>query len=172
MNVMIISAEKGRGKTSFIREYAARMVERGRSVGGITSPAVFENDQRIGYDLIDLRLSTRRLLARVGGSSDTLPTVGTYSFDTVAVTEGNAAIISAVRDGLDIVAVDEVGPLEFRGGGWAPGVEFALRELRAQQELIIAVRPSLAGSLADRFPSSAWESARRVSPPGPVPERE
>ncbi|MCK4660990.1 MAG: DUF2478 domain-containing protein [Phycisphaerae bacterium] len=166
--VSLVSANRGEGKTTFLRAYAARVVDGGRSVGGVACPAVFENDRRIGYDLIDLRSGNRRLLARVVNSPETEPTVGMYRFDATAVAEGCAAIITAVRNGLDVIAIDEVGPLEFRGGGWADALEPALREHRDEQELIVVVRPSLLDELPIRFPSPWWAVARCIRPPWPV----
>ena len=167
MSIVLVSAPRGAGKTSFIRDYVAQQADRGQSVGGIASPVVFENEQRIGYDLIDLRHGNRRLLARVATFDQVAPTVGVFQFDDAAVTEGNAAICSAVRDGLEVIAIDEVGPLEFRGRGWAPALEFALRECGPKQELIIVARPSLTEGLPARFASPTWANARHVSPPWP-----
>lgn len=168
MPVNIFSAGKGEGKTSFLRRYAAWAVDRGRSVGGVACPAVFEGGQRVGYDLIDLHRDNRRPLARVVTSADITPTVGMYRFDDDAVAEGNAAILAALRERLDIIAIDEVGPLEFRGGGWTPGLETALEENDSEQELIVVVRPALVDKLPTRFPSPRWAAARRISPPWPT----
>ncbi len=163
MPVNILTANRGEGKTSFLREYAACAAGRGRSVGGIASPAVFEHDQRIGYDWIDLRSGSRRRLARVVSPEVSVPSVGVYHFDDRAVAEGNAAIIAAVRDGFEVIAIDEVGLLEFRGAGWAPALEFALREIGPAQELLVAVRPALVAELPVRFPSPLWATVRRES---------
>ncbi len=171
MRVTIVTASKGEGKTSFLRRTLRIEAERGRTVGGIAAPAVFERGERIGYDLLDLRRGTRRPFARVTPFAILSATVGRYHFDGNAVSEGTAAIISAVRDGLDLIAVDEVGPLEFRGEGWASALEVALSEGVDEQELVIAVRPSLSGELPRRFPSPAWTTATCVSPPWPkLPE--
>ena len=170
MGVMVLSARQGAGKTSFLRAYTARRADRGRSGGGIASPAVFEKSRRIGYDLIDLRRGGCRPLARIGALCDAATTVGMYRFDEKAIAEGRDAILSALRDGLDVIAIDEVGPLELRGEGWAPALEVALRECRPRQELIVVVRPALVDELPRRFPSPLWAAAERVSPPWPAPE--
>ena len=65
MGVTIITARRGEGKTTFVRRYAAHQTQRGQSVGGIASPAVFENGERVGYDVVDLCSGNRRPLARV-----------------------------------------------------------------------------------------------------------
>jgi len=169
MKVYIVTAGRGQGKTSFVRAYATRMTEAGRSVGGIASPAVFQGDQHIGYDLIDLRYARQRPLARVAHQPGTGPMVGKYQFDEAAVAAGNAAIISAVSSGLDVVIVDEIGPLEFRGEGWAPALERVLQAAAGPQEMLVVTRPSLVDRLPTRFPSPLWGTARRVCPPWPSP---
>ena len=88
MAVRILAGPRGAGKTSFLRAYVAGAVDRGRSVGGIVSPVVFENGRRIGYDLIDLRHGRRRQLARAVGSDVANPDVGMFGFDAGAVVEG------------------------------------------------------------------------------------
>ena len=168
MGLQIITAGRGEGKTTYLRRYAAHAAEQGRSVGGIASLAVFEDRQRLGYDLLDLRRGRTMQLARVVNTPNAEATVGPYKFDSAAIDEGNAAIVSAVRDNLDVIAIDEVGRLELQGGGWAPAVETALNECAAAQELIMAVRSTWVDELPDRFPSPLWASARRVSPPWPT----
>ena len=167
MKVYIVTAGRGEGKTTFVRAYAARMAEGGRSVGGIVCPAILQDGQRIGYDWMDLRCGRQRPLARVVGAPGSGPVVGRYRFDEAAIAEGNAAIMSAVSDDLDVVIVDEIGPLEFRGQGWAPALERVLQTAARTQEMLVVTRPSLVDQLAARFPSPLWVSARRVCPPWP-----
>jgi len=136
-------------------------------VGGIAALAVFEDGRHVGYDLLDLRCGSRQLLVRAVADHAVVRSVDAYRFDGGAVAAGNAAITAAVRDGLDAIAIDEIGPLEFRGHGWAPALEFALRECGPDQELIVVVRPSLLPGLPERFPSPKWAAANRISPPWP-----
>jgi nucleoside-triphosphatase THEP1 len=108
------------------------------------------------------------LLARIAATNGIPPTIGMYRFDEEAVAQGNAAIITAVQDGLEIVAVDEVGPLEFQGKGWTQALQLALVEATLAQQLIIVVRFSLVDRLSERFPSPKWALASRISPPWPA----
>jgi len=168
MALTIIEAGRGAGKTTFARAYAAWFAAGGQSVGGIVSDAVYHADARVGYDLVDLRTNVRRPLARLAAAAGTTPTIGRFVFDDQAVAEGNAAIIAAVQDGVRLIAVDEVGPLELQGDGWSPALHLALAELKAWQELLLVVRPSLRDQLPARFPSDAWAAASRISPPWPT----
>jgi nucleoside-triphosphatase len=167
MGVTILCGARGTGKTTFLEQQVAVAAEQGRSVGGIAAPAVFERGQRVGYDVVDLRSGERRQLARLPVSRDAPTSVGPYEFDPAAIDAGNAAIVAAVRDGMELIAIDEVGPLELRGLGWAPALRIALEDCARAQHLIVVVRPSLADVLPERFPASAWATAQRVSPPWP-----
>jgi len=165
MAVTILSAEKGGGKTSFLLQWVAHLQRQGTLVGGVAQPAVFEQGARIGYDLLDLRSGARCPFARLADQPSA--TVGMYQLNDEALEKGNEAIIEAARAGLRFLAIDEVGPLEFRGGGWAKAIDFALDKSITARELIVVVRPKLVDHLADRFPSLLWKSARRLTPPWP-----
>jgi len=117
VGVTVITGERGCGKTTLLREYVDAASRAGRTVGGIASPVVYENGQRLGYDLLDLRRGVRRALARVVRGPEAVSTIGPFRFEETALVEGNAAIVAAVDDGLGVVAIDEVGPLEGGGGG-------------------------------------------------------
>jgi len=167
VTAIIILSPKGKGKTTFLLAFAHHAVRCGKIVGGIASPAVFDGGSRIGYDLLDLRTGRRGVLARMVNNDRIEPTVGMYRFDEEAISWGNAAVVSALRTGTEVIAIDEIGPLEFKGGGWAPAVEIALGECVPDQQLVVTVRPALVDGLPERFPSPIWETARRVSPPWP-----
>ncbi len=166
--VKLVSGPRGSGKTTYIFRFANLMTVRHRCVGGVISRAVFVGGRHTGYDLFDLRTHEQRPLARLKTSPGAAVTMGPYEFDTDAIRIGNAAIVAAVRDGFDVIAIDEVGPLEFRSQGWAPSLRIALDECTKTQKLIIAVRPSLLEELPLKIPSPLWESANIISPPWPV----
>ena len=117
--------------------------------------------------MLDLRSGQCRHLARVQASASAAVTVGPYVFEPAAFAAGNAATVRAIRDGVDIIVVDEVGPLEFRGLGWSPGVRTALEECTDRQELFIVVRPSLVDRLPEQFSSPLWHFATTIRPPWP-----
>jgi nucleoside-triphosphatase len=164
MTLTIISGARGIGKTTWLRRCVAVRTAAGSVVGGIASPAVFTGMQRAGYDLLDLRTGASQPLARVVTTRSQAPTIGHYRFDQAAIDAGNAAILAAISDGLDLIAIDEVGPLEIAGHGWAPALVHALASCTHRQELVLVVRTSLVATLPARFPSPQWANARHVSP--------
>ena len=167
MRILILCAGRGQGKTTCLGRLAAAAAARGWSVGGIASPAVGEPGARAGYDLVDLATGVRQPLARVAAGLGASPTVGPFWFDEDAVRAGNAAVVRAVREGRAWVAIDEIGLLELRGGGWAEALRTALSQCAASQRLIVTVRPSLVTEVPRHFPSPHWDSAERLQPPWP-----
>ncbi len=165
MNLTVISGARGSGKTTRLRGYVDALARAGRTVGGVASPAIWEDGRRMGYDLLDLRRGDCRPLARVVNAPGVVPTMGNFLFDEPALAHGHQAIVAAVNDGLDAVAIDEVGPLEWDGQGWAAALTHALAAGRVGQELIVVVRASLRKQLADRFPSPRWRTAWQLTPP-------
>jgi nucleoside-triphosphatase len=168
MQITVLSGPQGSGKTTQLQRLAAAAVLQGRTAGGIVSPAVFEFGRRVGYDVLDLQSGRRRPLARLTSLVSASTKAGAYAFDDAAIAEGSECIRQAVNAGLTVIAVDEIGPLEFRGGGWAPALALALRSCIPGCELILSVRPALADHLAARFPSEYWPDARVVTPPWPA----
>lgn len=84
-----------------------------------------------------------------------------FQFSDAGLSFGRAAIRHAVAAGVEVLLVDEVGPLEMAGGGlWAP-----VREAAATFPglFILTVRPSLVRELCARL-GVAEEGARIVSP--------
>lgn len=162
MLLTVISGPRGSGKTTRLLQYVRDAAEKGRRVGGVAAPALGDTRPAPGYDLLDLRSGRRRPLARMSESSEVVPTIGLYLFDAAALAEGQALIIAAVEDGLDLIAIDEVGPLEWQGRGWAAALTYALAHGTSRQELVLAVRESHREGLPQRFPSPWWPAAFQI----------
>jgi nucleoside-triphosphatase THEP1 len=104
-----------------------------------------DDDQRI---LVDVRTGDRRSLTASGPTS--VP-VGRYLFDPNTLAWGTAILARSAP--CDLLVLDELGPLEMAGGGWAVGMD-VLREGRFLLALVV-VRPELVTEVLKRFPD-AW----------------
>lgn len=167
MPTWIVTADRQSGKTTFLRHFTARASDASKSVGGVASPAVYQAERHIGYDLLNLHTGSCRPLARRRQPGDTGTMTGAYWFDDTALHEGWAAIDSAVANGLDVIGIDEIGPLELAGKGWFVALTNALPRLTETQHLIVVVRSSLVEGMMLCLPSTRWAGAVRVSPPWP-----
>jgi nucleoside-triphosphatase len=75
--------------------------------------------------------------------------VGDYTISRDGILFACGAIRRAIDSRCDLVVIDEVGPLELRGGGLMPAVELALA---SAVDVLIAVRSSLKEAVQKRFP--------------------
>jgi nucleoside-triphosphatase THEP1 len=148
--VFLVTGGQGEGKTHFLEDLAAVLSERNIAVRGFVAPVVYHNNVRVGYDLVDLETKQRATLCRVGEGAAAMQQ-GPFQFDSAVLKLGADALSSAA--GMQtVVIVDEIGPLELKGNGWAA----LLREqLQSSGTIIIAVRRQLVEDVQRHFGFSA-----------------
>jgi nucleoside-triphosphatase THEP1 len=143
--VVAVVGSPGSGKTTFVGELLRLLRERGLEVGGITQPALTEEDQRVGYLLRDERTGEQRAFARrkpktaEGGLG--------FSFDAEAWSWA-AERIREARSTVDLVVVDELGRLEARGEGHLPAL-LARAEQEHARVLLLSVRADCAPAIRE-----------------------
>lgn len=150
MRTILLSAERGAGKTTACLRLVALARGAGLTAGGIVAAARYDADGvKTGIDVMDVAGGGRRALAVVEPDHDRA-TVGQYRFDPDAQAWALAVLLSSLERPLDLIVVDEIGPLELlHGRGYAP-VLGRLPSARCRSAVIV-VRTSLAKALADRL---------------------
>lgn len=143
----LVAGASGVGKSAFLAALAARLRGRGVSVGGIVSPGLWDGATRAGFDLEDLADGRREPLSRRDGPAHWPALTGPFRFSPAGVAFGRAAL--ARTGDTDVLIVDEVGPLELSGGGWAAEIESSLA--RRAKPLVWAVRESLVEAVQARW---------------------
>lgn len=147
MKIILLSAERGAGKTTACLRLVELARGAGRAAGGIVAPARYDAaGTKVGIDVVDVSRCERRSLAVVERDA-VRATVGQYRFDPAVETWALEVLLAAVDRPLDVAIIDEIGPLElFQGKGYAPVLE-RLPCARCHSAVIL-VRPSLAETLA------------------------
>jgi nucleoside-triphosphatase THEP1 len=144
MNLYLLTAEIGAGKTTFCAALAQQGLAAGWDVAGILCPPAFENGIKTGFSAQNLRTGETRPLA-VSVSSDLRPltfdlSLGNWLFSPSTLAWGNEVLATALP--CDLFIVDELGPLELiRGEGWINALE-ALRQPTYKFGVVV-IRPSL-----------------------------
>jgi len=148
---LLVTGESGSGKTSWCREYIDRRRKSGSTVGGILSPAIEEQGQRVGSNALDLLTGQDVPFAQLShhNSFEGGEKVGDYTISRDGILFACDAIERAVKSRCDLVVIDEVGPLELQGKGLMPAVESALA---SAINVLIVVRSSLREALQKHFP--------------------
>lgn len=144
--ILFVTGPLHSGKTTFVRQLIRRLNTQDLSPGGYITPAVFENDFRIGYDLLALKTNRRCSFLRLKGNPG-WPQVGNYFFVPPGL-EIASDIITHCRE--DICIIDEIGPMEINGGGlWTPILK--LLSHRTSPTLFV-IRESLVDRFTALFP--------------------
>jgi nucleoside-triphosphatase len=131
--ILLITGSPGIGKTTVLMKTVGILKEKGFSVGGMISREVREAGIRIGFEILDLKSEDRGWLANVNQKSGT--TLGRYHINLNDLeTIGAKAIVDATEN-CDIIAVDEIGPMELFSDKFKEAVKKAL----ASPKTVIAV---------------------------------
>jgi nucleoside-triphosphatase THEP1 len=147
--ITIVTGELHQGKTSKLKS----LIKENPEIAGFICEAVFDIDQRIGYDLVFIPENTRvpflRLLSDLPDNSDKLQyKLGRYAFLKRAFEQAEFSIksILAKLNDTTTIVIDELGFLEIDKKGF---YEIGRLVLDAKCNLLTAVRKSsLEGVLA------------------------
>jgi len=107
-----ITGLPGVGKTDTLIKIVKDLEESGYRVGGMVTEAIIENNDRVGFYVMDWQTKEREIFAHV--DLDTGERVGKYGVDVKVLEEiGVPAIERAIADeNIDIIIIDEVGKME------------------------------------------------------------
>ena len=148
---VIVTGATGSGKTTVVRGAVEGLRARGLSVAGILAPGLLEDGRRSGFDLVDLGTGQTAALAREdAGPSGAHPQWSRFAFSPDGLALGERALGPGAF-GADVLVVDEVGPFELAGGGWASALDRIAREYTGT--VLLVVRASIADAVTARWGS-------------------
>ncbi|MGM0441942.1 MAG: nucleoside-triphosphatase, partial [Elusimicrobiota bacterium] len=138
MRITIVTGPVGSGKTTRLQNIVSGYRDNQKSISGIVAPAIFKDGHKVGYDVVDINSGKRKVLARTNRDFNSGFTVGKYNFSDNAF-DFATDILNHARAG-ETVFLDEAGPLELKGKGYAGCIEKLLKmEL---SEFYVVVRKS------------------------------
>lgn len=154
--VGVVTGGKGVGKTTLTGEVVEALRREGFRVGGILTPGILRDGRRWSFEVVDLGGDLRLPMATRDPSSP-WPKVGAFHVNPEALEMGRKALARERMERYDLGVVDEVGPWEMMGEGWAE----ALEDLRGSRiPLLLVVRKELLADVLGRLaPGGApiWE---------------
>lgn len=119
-NVVIITGDKGTGKTTFAKQMAESMKNKNIKISGVLSVGKFENNIKTQFELVDIQTNEKILLASTQIKSDLR--FGKFYFNKEAFRFGEKVINRDIKN-YDYILIDEVGMLEIQNGGWYQTIE-------------------------------------------------
>jgi nucleoside-triphosphatase len=108
--VLLLTGNPGIGKTTVLMKAVNALKERGIRVGGMISREVREGGTRVGFEILDLTSSRRGWLAHINQKNG--PQVGKYRVNMEDLNGIGAQAVTDAVENCDVVAIDEVGPME------------------------------------------------------------
>jgi nucleoside-triphosphatase len=135
-NIIILACEKHSGKTTALLQW----IKDKENIAGILSPVV--NEERMFYNITNGEYFTMLAAA----NEETL-LVGKYAFSKTAFDKANALLQETKNK---FVIIDEIGPLELMGKGFADTLKNILQE-KSYTNLLLVVRNELVDDMVEYF---------------------
>lgn len=144
---VLITGDKGEGKTSLAEATVRNLQTRGYSVAGILAQGLWNDGTRAGFDIVDIATGQRAPLARAGETSDVM--FGHFAFLPEGLRVGREALSPEKLARADVIVIDEVGRWELENGGWATQLD-ALMSVPPKPTILVT-RDQFADEVANRW---------------------
>ena len=122
--VLLLAGSPGVGKTTVLLRAVESLKTNGYGVGGMISREVRSAGVRVGFEVLDLSNDRRGWLAHVNQPSG--PQVGKYRVNLEDLNNIGAEAIMKAAERCDVIAIDEVGPMELFSGKFKEAVRRAV----------------------------------------------
>jgi nucleoside-triphosphatase len=109
-HILLLTGNPGVGKTSVLLRTVQSLKAEGYSIGGMISREVRSDGVRVGFEILDLASNRRGWLAHVDQKMG--PKVGRYGVNMEGLEGLGVSVIAEAAEKLDVVAIDEIGPME------------------------------------------------------------
>jgi nucleoside-triphosphatase len=131
--VLLLTGNSGVGKTTVLIKTVNALKGEGYAVGGMICREAREGGTRVGFEILDLNSGRRGWLAHVNQKNG--PQVGKYRVNLEDLNGiGAQAILDAAKN-CDVVAIDEIGPMEL----FSEKFKEATRRALESGKLVVAV---------------------------------
>jgi len=134
--VIIITGNVQEGKTSFLMQIVDALKKEELKINGFLARGIHEDGQRIGYDLEDISSGESLVYIR-NTSSAGWYRHGKYYFSPEGESFGRQILEDAEVENTDLMIIDEIGPVELKGRGWALEIESLVNRGKIMQLWVV-----------------------------------
>lgn len=150
----ILTGDRSVGKTYRCVELVSYLKETSFSLGGILSPPIYRNNQKVAIQIQDVQTGQSRILGCIEASDSCRLNIGDWWLNPDAIKWGNQIIKNAASR--DIVIIDEIGPLELEfNQGFTEAIQ--LLDNKKFKRVLAVVRPELLNIALSR-----WNLAKTI----------
>lgn len=143
---VILAGGMNTGKTTAVRDLVSQLQREKVDVGGFCSPGIWREGQKVGYTLHDFHSSNDIPLATWQDGTRGIRQ-GRFLFLDEGLRGGREALERSMSS--SVIVLDEIGPLELRGEGFAKALERIVSTYGGVSLLV--VRNSLVESVIHQF---------------------
>ncbi len=139
--IYVLSGPIRSGKTSALLRWSADQ----KSIGGILTPDI--NGERVF-----LMLPENQILPMLANSGEKeVLEVGRFRFSKNSFQKAIQCIYRCIEEKKEWIVIDEIGPLELRGEGFADVLHEILRNQKREFRILLVVREGLVEKVMDYF---------------------
>ncbi len=145
---ILICGYKNSGKTTFLKKFL-NSISRSKEIlaAGFLAEGIFEGELKTGFNLVNIQSRAEILLCAdqpVKGWGKT----GRFYFNPEGISFGKK-ILKTLPVSINLVIIDEYGPLELGGGGWDPEISELLQ--KDKQSIMMTVRTEILSNVIQRY---------------------
>lgn len=154
--LMLITGISGIGKTTVFTRVAEYFRLHGYVVQGFVSAEIRVNGVRVGFEIKNLYTGERGILAHVNQNEG--PMLGKYRVNLNSLSKIGSSSIDSAFESADLIAVDEVGPMELYSNTFKVALKRAVGSKKPMLCTIHArARDSLIGYIKSRKDAALFE---------------
>ena len=164
--VVALTGPPRSGKTTVMVRLVNGLRTKGVMVGGMITSELTEGGSRTGFRVTDVSTGKSGTLAKVGPGDG--PRIGKYVVDRAGLEDVGVVAIRNAVERSEVIAIDELGPMELTSQAFVEAVEAALSSgkpvvltlhWRATHPLLDRVRGECRGEIMTVSPSNRTELA-------------
>ena len=136
--LILWTGPKHSGKTTRANCLIKTARSEGFVVAGILQPSIYDNNELVGFDVLDIQNQKRTPLTRRNKDKST---TGSFNFITDGIAFGNTVLGTEQTKIADLIIIDEFGPLELNGNGWRRNIDSLLHS--SNSIILVVIRREL-----------------------------
>lgn len=156
--LLFITGSPCTGKTTVLLRAIEALKARGHSVGGMISREVRTCGTRVGFEVLDLSNGRKGWLAHVNQKQG--PRVGRYRVNLEDLNDIGADAIFKAVENFDVIAIDEIGPMELHSERFKEAVK---RAVESRKLVIGTVHWKMRGNMVEKVKAREDAEIYRVT---------
>ncbi len=144
----ILTGSPNEGKTTKLQQIVDELKSRQLNISGFLAPGIWENEEKAGFDLLNLDNNECRLLARTS-LFEGAEQFGRFFFSKTTIAQAELIIYSTPENNPDLIIIDEIGKFELAGQIWHDSLFYLQQNSTAP--VLIVVRNDLTKSVISFF---------------------